>query len=108
MVHVGKSYPIHDALGKATGRTVYAGDMELKGMLHMAVLFSKIPHGFIKKLDYSKAMELPGVVDVLYYGNTCQKEYNRYHSQYRQDLIHTERIFNQHVRFVGDPKPAHR
>lgn len=102
MVHVGKSYPIHDALGKATGRTVYAGDMELKGMLHMAVLFSKIPHGFVKKLDYSKAMELPGVVDVLYYGNTCQKEYNRYHSQYRQDLIHTERIFNQHVRFVGD------
>ena len=63
MVHVGKSYPIHDALGKATGRTVYAGDMELKGMLHMAVLFSKIPHGFVKKLDYSKAMELPGVVD---------------------------------------------
>ena len=102
MVYVGKSYPIHDALDKATGRTVYAGDMELKGMLHMAVLFSKIPHGFVKKLDYSKAMELPGVVDVLYYGNTCQKEHNRYHSQYRQDLIHTGRIFNQQVRFVGE------
>ena len=40
MVHVGKSYPIHDALGKAPGRTVYAGDMELKGLLHMAVLNS--------------------------------------------------------------------
>ena len=51
MVHVGKSYPIHDALGKATGRTVYAGDMELKGMLHMAVLFSKIPNVNVKIHD---------------------------------------------------------
>lgn len=102
MKHIGKSYPLHDAENKVTGRSIYAGDMELKGMLHMSVLYSTIPHGYVKKLNYQKALEIPGVVDVLYYGNTTQKEYNRYHTQYRQDLIETERIFNQHVRFVGD------
>lgn len=102
MVHVGKSYPIHDAWNKAAGRAEYAGDMQLKGMLHMAVLFSPIPHGYVRRLDASKALSLPGVVEVMDYNNTTNKEYSRYHSQYRQDLIHTERIFNQHVRFVGD------
>ena len=60
MRYIGKSYPIHDAGSKAAGRAVYAGDMELKGMLHMALLFSTIPHGIVKHLDCSKALALPG------------------------------------------------
>lgn len=102
MRYVGKSCPIHDAVNKAAGRAVYAGDMELKGMLHMVVLFSTVPHGIVKKLDASRALALPGVVDVIHCFNTTQKEYSRYHSQFGQDLILTERIFNSHVRFVGD------
>ncbi|MDD3253486.1 MAG: xanthine dehydrogenase family protein molybdopterin-binding subunit [Lachnospiraceae bacterium] len=99
---VGKSHPIHDAVGKATGRLRYAGDMELQGMLHMALLFSTIPHGIVKKLDCSKALEYPGVVDVMHCFNTTTKKYNRYLTQFRQDLIYNECIFNTHVRFVGD------
>lgn len=102
MRYVGKSYPIHDACQKASGRAVYAGDMELKGMLHAAVLFSSIPHGFVKKLDCSRALEYPGVVDVVHCFNTTEREYNRYQSQFNQALIYTERVFNSHVRFVGD------
>lgn len=102
MRYVGKSYPIHDAQQKASGRAVYAGDMELKGMLYGAVLFSTIPHGIVKKLDCEQALAYPGVVDIAHCFNTTQKEYNRYQSQFGQDLIYTERIFNSHVRFVGD------
>lgn len=102
MRYVGKSYPIHDARQKASGRAIYAGDMELKGMLHAAVLFSTIPHGIVKGLDCSQALAYPGVVDVIHCFNTTQKEYNRYQSQFGQPLIYTERIFNSHVRFVGD------
>ena len=102
MRYVGKSSPIHDAQQKASGRAVYAGDMELKGMLHAAVLFSDIPHGIVKRLDCKRALEYPGVVDIADCFNTTQKEYNRYQSQFGQDLVHTEKIFNSHVRFVGD------
>lgn len=102
MRYVGKSYPIHDAQQKASGRAVYAGDMELKGMLYGAVLFSTIPHGIVKKLDCEEALAYPGVVDIAHCFNTTQKEYNRYQSQFGQDLIYTERVFNSHVRFVGD------
>ncbi len=102
MRYVGKSYPIHDAKQKATGRAVYAGDMEVKGMLYAAVLFSTIPHGIVKKLDCSKALALPGVVDIAHCFNTTQKEFSRYHTQFGQQVLHTERIFNAHVRFVGD------
>lgn len=102
MRHVGKSYPIHDAGDKASGSAVYAGDMELKGMLHMAILFSTIPHGIVKRLDCTKALALPGVVDVIHCFNTTDKEYNQYHTQFGQELIHTNRIFHSHVRYVGD------
>ena len=102
MRYVGKNYPIHDAVSKAAGRAVYAGDMELKGMLHMAILFSSIPHGIVKKLDVSQAEALPGVVAVIHCFNTTDREYNRYHSQFGQELVKSERIFNSHVRFVGD------
>lgn len=102
MRYVGKSCPIHDARQKAAGRAVYAGDMELKGMLHAAVLFSSCPHGIVKKLDCSEAFKVPGVVDIIHCFNTTEKEYNRYRSQFNQKLINTERIFNAHVRFVGD------
>lgn len=102
MVHIGKSYPIHDAVAKSKGRTIYTGDMELQGMLHMALLFSPIPHGIVKSLDCKKALEFPGVVDVVHCFNTKQTEYNRNHREYRQALVHDEQVFNAHVRFVGD------
>ncbi len=71
-------------------------------MLLAAGLFSTIPHGIVKNLDCSKALAYPGVVDIAHCFNTTQTEYNRYQSQYGQKLYHTERVFNSHVRFVGD------
>lgn len=102
MKYVGKSYPIHDAIGKATGHIRYVGDMEFQGMLHAAVIFSEIPHGIVKKIDYTEALKLEGVIDYVDCFNTTDKKYNRYHTQYRQDLVHNETVFNSHVRYIGD------
>lgn len=102
MEYVGKNMPIHDAIGKATGKLKYAGDMKIHGMLHMALVFSTIPHGMVKSIDYSEALKLNGVLATMDCFDTTQKEYNRYQTQYRQELIKNERIFNSHVRFVGD------
>lgn len=102
MRYVGKSCPIHDAKEKVTGNAMYAGDMELPNMLHMALKFSTIPHGFVKNLDCTKALNYPGVVDVIHCFNTTNKEYNQYQTQFGQELYHTNRLFNSHVRYVGD------
>ncbi|MBU0703179.1 MAG: xanthine dehydrogenase family protein molybdopterin-binding subunit [Chloroflexi bacterium] len=62
---VGKSLRRVDALGKAVGATVYAGDYSMPHMLHAKVFRSSQPSARIKRLDVSKARALPGVVCVL-------------------------------------------
>jgi CO/xanthine dehydrogenase Mo-binding subunit len=62
---VGKPLRRVDALGKAVGATVYAGDYRMPNMLHAAVFRSQEPSARIRRLDVSKARELPGVICVL-------------------------------------------
>jgi CO/xanthine dehydrogenase Mo-binding subunit len=99
---VGHSHPIHDAVAKATGRAVYAGDMSLPGMLHAAVVFSSIPHGMVKSIDVSAALALPGVVDVIHCFNTTQNLFSRFRFMAGDEPLAQEKVFNDHVRFIGD------
>ena len=62
---IGKPLRKVDALGKAMGATVYAGDFSLPRMLHARVFRSTQPYANIKRLDVSKARALPGVACVL-------------------------------------------
>jgi CO/xanthine dehydrogenase Mo-binding subunit len=62
---VGKPLRRVDALGKATGSTVYAGDFSMRNMLHAKVFRSAQPSARIRRLDISKAQALDGVVCVL-------------------------------------------
>ena len=62
---IGKPLRRVDALGKAVGATVYAGDFSMPNMLHAKVFRSPIPSGRIVRLDVSKARALPGVACVL-------------------------------------------
>ncbi|MDQ3875349.1 MAG: aerobic carbon-monoxide dehydrogenase large subunit [Actinomycetota bacterium] len=47
------------------GRGTYVDDVNLPGMLHMAVLRSPFAHARIRSIDTSRATELPGVVAVI-------------------------------------------
>lgn len=62
---VGKPLRRMDALGKAVGATVYAGDYTMPNMLHAKVFRSSQPSARIRRLDVSKARALPGVACVL-------------------------------------------
>ncbi|MDD5368484.1 MAG: xanthine dehydrogenase family protein molybdopterin-binding subunit, partial [Anaerolineaceae bacterium] len=62
---VGKPLRRVDALSKAVGATVYAGDYFPPNLLHAKVLRSTQPHAHITRLDVSKARAFPGVVCVL-------------------------------------------
>ena len=55
----------HDGWDKVTGRAQYAADISLPGMLYGKALRSPHAHAIIKKIDYSKALEVPGVQAVM-------------------------------------------
>ncbi|GAB4450269.1 MAG: molybdopterin-dependent oxidoreductase [Anaerolineales bacterium] len=62
---VGHTHTRHDAADKVTGRAVFTDDLKFEGMLYAKVRRAMIPHGFLTRLDISKAKELPGVAAVL-------------------------------------------
>ena len=64
---IGKSLPRKDSLPKAKGSAVYAGDLEIGGMLHGKVLRSSFPHARILSIDTSEAKMVPGVHAVITY-----------------------------------------
>ena len=99
---VGKSFPISDSLGKATGRIKYAGDMDFPNLLYIEMIFSPHPHAYVKTVDAKEALSIPGVVKVYHCFNTSSKMFNRFRTVYGQPVYEQERVFNEHVRFVGD------
>jgi xanthine dehydrogenase molybdenum-binding subunit len=62
---VGHTHLRPDAVEKVIGTAMYTDDLVFDGMLYAKVRRALIPHGFLKKLDISKAKEIPGVVAVL-------------------------------------------
>jgi len=62
---VGKPLRRVDAMGKAVGATVYAGDFALPLMLHAKVFRGTQACARIVRLDVSKARALPGVACIL-------------------------------------------
>lgn len=62
---VGHSHLRPEAVEKVTGEAIYTDDLVFDGMLYAKVRRAMIPHGFLVKLDISKAKALPGVVTVL-------------------------------------------
>ena len=62
---VGHSHLRPDAVEKVNGEAIYTDDLVFDGMLYAKTHRAMIPHGFLTKLDISKAKELPGVVAIL-------------------------------------------
>jgi xanthine dehydrogenase molybdenum-binding subunit len=55
----------HDGADKVTGRALYGADLHLNGLLHGFVLRSPYAHARIRRLDTSKAEQVPGVKAVI-------------------------------------------
>jgi CO/xanthine dehydrogenase Mo-binding subunit len=74
---VGKSIRRVDGIAKVTGRTRYAGDVDLPGMLFGRCLRSPHPSARIVSINSAKAKALPGVRSVLTGADVPDTRYGR-------------------------------
>ncbi len=100
---IGQSKRRIDALGKVTGRTPYAGDLSMKGMLHMKILFAGRPHARIKRILVDRAQAAPGVVAIF---TAKDVPVNEYGLQWKDQPVlcgpGSSKPGADVVRFVGD------
>ena len=99
MSAVGTPTPRIDAVSRVTGAATYAGDVRLPGMLHARVLRSPHPHARIKTVRTARALALAGVKAIITHEN-CRVPWSS------GDTRNTRYLFNNPVRFVGDPVAA--
>jgi CO/xanthine dehydrogenase Mo-binding subunit len=62
---VGRAVVRHDAVEKVAGRTRYAADFALPGMLHAVLKRAEVAHARLLGVDTSEAEAVPGVASVL-------------------------------------------
>jgi 4-hydroxybenzoyl-CoA reductase subunit alpha len=97
---VGKPLPRVDAVGKLTGATAYADDIELPGTLFVKILRSPHPHARVLSVDTSSASSMTGVSAVIT-GHDLTTKYGIMPTT--EDELALE---HEKVRFVGDPVAA--
>ncbi|MEM4466759.1 MAG: xanthine dehydrogenase family protein molybdopterin-binding subunit [Nitrososphaerota archaeon] len=96
--YIGKPIPPYDGFYKVTGTAEYTFDIELPGMLYAKLVTSTVPHARIKKIDFSKALQIPGVVKVVT-GKDFPYRVGMYAGD--RDLLAIDK-----VRWVGHPVAA--
>ncbi len=95
-----RALPRKDALAQVTGREVYAGDMQLEGMLYGKIVWSEHPHAQILGIDTTAAEAVPGVVKVITHKDVPGQ--NIFGSMgYDQPVLAEDRVL-----FVGEPVAA--
>jgi len=96
-----------DGVDKVTGKAKYTAEHNLPNLAYAVFVTSNIAKGSIKNLDVSKALALPGVLDVIYYANcpavpgynSNAAERPKNVSEWRGHKV----LYDNKVRFFGQP-----
>lgn len=97
---VGRSIPRFDGPMKVTGKLQYTDDLTLPRMVYAKILRSPHAHAVIKNIDFSKALELEGVLDVLT-GKDFPIDYGIVAHSANEEVLAREK-----VRMWGEPVAA--
>ena len=97
---VGKPFRKVDARAKCVGQTKFADDIVLPRMLFCKILRSHVPHAWIKNIDVSKALAVPGVFAVVT-GKDFPIPYGILPVSQDEHALCIDK-----VRFIGDPVAA--
>ncbi len=88
---VGTDIAPPDLHAKITGRAKYAEDFRAPGMVFAKLLLSPMPHARVRNIDASRALAMPGVIDVLTADEVPSREGPR------------EACLTNHPRYEGEP-----
>ena len=106
MNKTGRSEARVDAFDKVTGRTKYYEDRMPGDALYIRVKHSEIAHGYVKSIDTSAALSIPGVVKVLTCFDVPDIPFPTAGHPWSMDPGHQDvkdrKLLNQHVRYYGD------
>ncbi|HUX36818.1 MAG TPA: molybdopterin-dependent oxidoreductase Mo/Fe-S-binding subunit [Rectinemataceae bacterium] len=100
--HIGKDREKVDARALSRGERAYVEDRVAPDSLHLKVLGSPHAHAFVKSVDTTAAMAMPGVVAVIHTFNCPDKVYTTAGQGFPEPSPHDQRMFSRKVRFVGD------
>lgn len=110
---IGHDTPRVDALERVTGQARFTRDMRLPGMLYARVLRSPHPHARIVAIDADRAAALPGVRAIIthqnaniVWGSGSISGGRQYSDAAKDATLHRRYIFNNPVRYVGEPVAA--
>ena len=102
-----------DAVERVTGEARYTRDVVLPGMLYARVLRSPHPHARIVSINADRAAALPGVRAIISHENArvvwgagSVSGGRQYSDPAKDATLHRRYIFNNPVRFVGEPVVA--
>jgi CO/xanthine dehydrogenase Mo-binding subunit len=87
---VGADISPPDLRAKITGRARYAEDFRAPGMVFMKLLLSPMPHCRVRNVDASRALALPGVIDILRASDVNGEESDRPSENMLTDEPHYE------------------
>ncbi len=96
---VGRPTPRVEGEEKVTGEAIYSADVALPDILWGKILRSPIPYGRIKRIDVSRAAQVPGVKSVITGQDVAGLLIGR-------QIYDTPILANDVVRFVGDKVAA--
>jgi xanthine dehydrogenase YagR molybdenum-binding subunit len=96
-----------DGAEKVNGKAKYTAEHKLPNMAYAVFVTSTIAKGSIKNLDITKAIAMPGILDIIYYGNcpavpgyiTNAAERPKNVSEWRGFKV----LYDNKVRFFGQP-----
>jgi len=105
---VGQRLPRPDAAPKVSGTAQFTADMSVPGMLIGRILHSPYSHAKIKKIDSSKAKNLPGVIAIITHADVPKRQFTR--SAMSEGLpsfafegeVLDEYIISDKARYIGD------
>lgn len=99
---VGKKQARVDGIKLALGRAAFVDDIHLPGMLHAKILHSPHAHARIRRIDASRARELPGVHAVLTHHDVPRVPYTTAGQGHPEPSPYDAVMLDNKVRFVGD------
>jgi len=106
MSKTGESVVRVDAFDKVTGRTKYYEDLMPRDALYVRIKHSTIAHGYVRSIDTSAALAIPGVVKVLTCFDVPDISFPTAGHPWSMDPGHQDiadrKLLNTHVRYYGD------